>query len=609
MKFFGMPHLCMNIQKLFFAPPVAAFFLMAAALILPCSTQAVSIGEITLQSRLGEPLRAQVSLTVDNGERIDDACLSLLAPNPNTDSTGYLTRAELTIKTEGARQYIAIVSHKQFNDAFARLWLQIKCPGMGSISKTLTVLPDLGEPAPQTPITAPAVPASTQDTLSQPAQETPANAPASNLGDTKTSSPPVKKHDTSRKAPAARKQHPSSAQRVDKKTERTGYFRLKLSGDPIDESRIGKISPEERAFLLERQKLLDADDQTASFLALQNQVKLLQDELGAIKSQLAQLGAASSIAPVVTASATADMPEQRKPAIAAKPPVIQQSNSTLQNGLFAALGILSILALWQGLRHYTRVKSRIEIKPQQDAEPLIKPADDVATPAAPVTPSPSQPATGTPLNAALPQKIAPTVSEEDSMLEEAGLYAAHGHQAKAAEILRDIVGRYPAKVEAWTLLLSLYASLRKTSEFEKAAREFLMHHRDDPSWPGIQTQGRALDKNNPLYADDDSKLSPPPSLQQSTSPEEATEIRPAADLPAANEVHALDFVLDSSPAKNTLDLEFDIPTEKDKPLDFEVAPSASATTDFISQEESIDFPEIQLDFGSDEQSGEEKGKQ
>lgn len=598
----------MNIRKLFFTPPAAAFFLMAAALMLPCSTQAVSIGEITLQSRLGEPLRAQVSLTIDNGERIDDSCLSLLAPNPDTDSTGYLTRAELTIKTEGARQYIAIVSHKQFNDAFARLWLQIKCPGMGSISKTLTVLPDLSEPAPQTPITPPVVPASTQDTLSQPAQETHVNAPASNPGSTKTLPPPVKKHDTSRKVHPVRKQHPSSAQSINK-TGRTGYFRLKLSGDPIDESRIGKISPEERAFLLERQKLLDADDQTASFLALQNQVKLLQDELGAIKSQLAQLGAASSIAPVAASAATADMPAQRKPAIAAKPPAVQQSDSALQNGLFAALGMLSILALWQGLRHYTKVKSRIEIKPQQNAEPLINPADDAAITAASFTKPSFQPAAGIPLNDALPQKIAPTVSEEDSMLEEAGLYAAHGHQAKAAEILRDIVDRYPAKVEAWTLLLSLYASLRKTSEFEKAAREFLMHHRDDPSWPGIQAQGRALDKSNSLYADDDSKLSPPPPLQQSTGPEEATEIHPAADLPAPDKTHALDFVLDSSPAKNTLDLEFDMPTEKDKPLDFEVAPPASTNNDFISKEESIDFPEIQLDFGSDEQSGEDKNRQ
>lgn len=514
----------MNIRKLFFAPHVIALLAASAALTFPCTSQAVSIGEITLQSRLGEPLRAQVSLTADSGERIDDSCLSLLAPDPNGDGTGYLTRADLSLKTEGTHQYVTIVSRKSFNDAFAKLRLQVKCPGMGSIVKTLTVLPDLSTPAPQAPIAAPSVPASAPAT-SAPLPET--RDVATNRHD--TPQPGTKIHGPAKAARHLNKRRHLSAQASARKHERPEYFRLKLSGDPIDESRIGKISPEERASLLAQRKLLDADDQMANFLALQHQVKQLQDELGEIKLQLAQLGApatASSTLSAATASAVQPSPatgaavtqeKHTQPTLTAKPPTVAQSNPVLQNGLFAALGLLAVLALWQGLRHYNKIKSRIEIKPQADAEPILKPAA-ASVAASSATTSPSRPLEN--LESSIPapskasaalneatlhpvaqQKIEVEVTEEDSMLEEAGLYTAHGHPAKAIEILKEIIKRRPSKADAWTLLLSIYSSLGNTAEFEHTAREFLKHHKDNPSWTAIKALGRTLDHNNPLYAD------------------------------------------------------------------------------------------------------------
>src|SRR5512135_2679907 len=107
----------MAIRKTTMAIRAVTAYVAAATLFLPFAAQALSIGDITLQSRLGEPLRAQVSLTTEGNERVDDSCLFLLPAPANEDGGGYLTNAYLSLKAEGTRQYISIVSRKPFNDA------------------------------------------------------------------------------------------------------------------------------------------------------------------------------------------------------------------------------------------------------------------------------------------------------------------------------------------------------------------------------------------------------------------------------------------------------------------------------------------------------------
>jgi tetratricopeptide (TPR) repeat protein len=235
--------------------------------------------------------------------------------------------------------------------------------------------------------------------------------------------------------------------------------------------------------------------------------------------------------------------------------VVQQDNFDLPDGLLAALGlVLVILAVWLGLRYYTKIKSRSGIKSLEDEEYILKPAGHVA--AAPKmaispvvkppskAPSPQAPAAQaksvpTPAVVASPKtsaarseaasaplpahKFEEEVSEEDSMLEEAGLYASHGRPTKAVEILQDIIQRRPEKANAWPLLLSIYSSLGKAEEFENTAREFLKHHPNSPAWSGMQALGRTFDMNNSLYAD---SHVPAPSLL----PGEASPRRPIGDI-------------------------------------------------------------------------------
>src|SRR5208283_4263527 len=101
----------MNIRKLLLTTRTITAFALTVALTFPFVVEAVDIGEIVMQSRLGEPLLAQVGLVAGNGEHIEDSCLSLVTPDPlEKDTSNYLTKAKLSLKTEGKRQYVAISS-------------------------------------------------------------------------------------------------------------------------------------------------------------------------------------------------------------------------------------------------------------------------------------------------------------------------------------------------------------------------------------------------------------------------------------------------------------------------------------------------------------------
>ena len=500
---------------------------LAIALALPGGAQAISIGEIALQSSLGQPLLAQVDVKSGSGENIENNCLSLAAPEAREeDARSYLTKARLSIRMEGARQYVLISTSQPFNEPFAKLRLQVKCPGMGSVIKTLTILPDMDESIFQSltttfdlPVVATAptqtsaghiiraeAPAPSPETANQPADMLPqprhrrsARAQPSaeyrqvvEQGIAGKAAQFIDEH----RAPEEQRAPAPRRVREKEKQDEPSTFKLKLSGDPFDESRIGKITPQEREILLARQKLLDADDQTASFLALKNQVKQLQDELGTIKLQLAS-------APAPTAAPAA------QPAIAAKK-ITSQSDLILQRSLIVAglLGAMLALLLW--LRRHTRNKSRLAAAPILK-QPIVDITDSAVSRPSAYTPikstpvkfsTPAQLAESAPAALRQPPKSDEEWTDEDAVLEEAELYAEHGHPDKAIALLQGEIIQYPAHTAAWELLLSIFSSLGKAAEFEQTAQNFFNSNQDGESRKKIQALGRTLDPDNPLYASD-----------------------------------------------------------------------------------------------------------
>ena len=504
---------------------------LAIALALPCIAQAMSVGEIALQSKLGQPLLAQVDFKSEINENIANNCLSLTTPDPREeDARNYLTKAKLSIQMEGSRQYVLISTYQPFNEPFAKLRLQIKCPGMGSVVKTLTILPDIDEPIFQSLTTTfdlPVIADSTPTSLNTPATTRPATSTENQAvdlplprrsnrrrghaqpsaeyrqvtgqaisGKAEQSINEHRSHEH-RRAPAPRHVHGNAKQ------NEPSTFRLKLSGEPFDESRIGKITPQEREILLARQKLLDADDQTASFLTLQHQVKQLQDELGEIKQKLVAVPAAStgstSQLAIVEPQATTQTTTQTE---------VVQRRSLIIAGVLAAM-----LALLLVLRHFTKSKSRQTAAPvmkqptitlddiprTSGAAPAIFPQIKSAATTAALAPQLGDSAPRLP-----PQNDETDLNEDDTVLEEAELYAEHGHPDKAITLLKAEIAQHPDHAEAWVLLLSIFSSLGKASEFEQTAQNFISNNKESASWSNIQALGRTLAPDNPLYISDDS---------------------------------------------------------------------------------------------------------
>jgi len=387
-----------------------------AALTLSCSAAAIGIGEAMVESGPGEPLSVRVELFPEGRERIEDACLSLLAPDPLREDIGsFLTGGSLSLSRSGERQFADIRSLRRLAGTPLKLRLQVKCPGTEGVIKTLVI----------------------------------------------SSSPATGKE-----------------QRVVESAARSR-----------------RLSAEEGAALLARQ-----DELEAALFSMQQQFRQLQDEFRKMKVQQAQERAAAYEA------------AQRELAVNRPLQFVQRYSY-----LLAAIGLVLLLALWLSYRIGTRLRAEPEPKatpaaPQAAALVVKQPFHAAVSAPSPITPSVSTAQTVadvlSPLPLAPAAKPAAAASEEDSLLEEAGLYAASGRQARAVEILQDIVRRHPSKTEAWPLLLSLYSSMGKAAEFESAAREFQRHHKDSPAWSGIQALGRTLDHDNPLYA---SRAAPIPS--------------------------------------------------------------------------------------------------
>ncbi len=458
----------MNIRKQLFPLRTNPVLTLVVTLDFPCFDKAAGIGEAEVESAPGEPLLARVALVTGRAEHIEDACLSLLGPeSPPEDASNFLTEANLAFKTEGAKQYVNISSPKPINSTSIKLRLQIKCPGKQGVVKTLTLSP----------------------------------APS-----------------------AGQNKQILAASSVSE-----------ISGATI-ELNSGGIGAKEIALLLEQQRVL-----ALSSLEMQHQIKLLHEEVNGIKAQLIPFGIVPSAVGVATAVAkSAPLAAPTHPAAVeaqenhidspavTKPVETEQSIPYLKDGLLLAAG-LALIVLLLGLHFHNKAKVHNSTTPQPEATPTLKTTEDVADqkrwaspgikrpshitehePAAPPPPKATivrDWATDTPHSNA--KKSGGDKAEDDLLLEEAKLYANNGHPVQAVAILLDIVKRSPSKSDAWTLLLSLYSSLGKAAEFERAARYFLKYHKDNPSWSGIQALGRTLDHDNPLYAEHSDHGLPP----------------------------------------------------------------------------------------------------
>lgn len=466
---------------------------------------AVGIGELTLVSRIGERVEAYVDVQLGKGENIDDSCLSLAAVKEGAvDSSNALLQTGLSTRFNQTTHKIEIRSKRPLNEPVAEFSLQIQCKAsISSNTKVFAVLPEFGAAITPVAVVAPKVvvapipavvvakPAPSQIDTAKMLEETPlAVEPA----------PSVKK--TSKKAAATTTKNTSKGK---------AEFKLQLSGGQLDISRVGKLSANDREVISAQRKMLDEDDQTAHLLAMQYQMKAMSEEIQTIRQKLASLE---------TAKVEAKKAE----------PLVSSDTWQLILKILAGLAAIGLTAF--GVRHYLEMKARA---PKSEKVAEIEHAPQPATPVGESTLSIVHPTSARQYQAlqALQDELDvpismsdtdPSSKEEQTVLEEAELYAVYGHPDKAIRILLEFLVQLPKSENAWMLLLSIYSSNAQIAEFEKASRKFLSHNKNSPHWKTIQALGRTLDKDNELYREESHELG------ALWLPSKTTHTRPIGDI-------------------------------------------------------------------------------
>ncbi len=466
---------------------------------------AVGIGELSLVSRIGERVEAYVEVQLGIGENIDDGCLSLAAVREGAvDSSNALLQTGLSTHFNKTTHKIEIRSKRPLNEPVAEFSLQIQCKdSISTNTKVFAVLPEFGAETTPVAVVVPKVvvapipavvvakPVPQQTDTAKMLEETPlAVEPA----------PSAKK--TGKRATVTA---PKSASKG--KTE----FKLQLSGGQLDISRVGKLSANDREVISAQRKMLDEDDQTAHLLAMQYQMKAMSEEIQAIRQKLASLE---------TAKAEAKKAE----------PLVSSDTWQLILKILAGLAAIGLTVF--GVRHYMEMKARApKLKKVEEIEQAPQPA----TPVGESTLSIVHPTSSRQYQAlqALQDELDvpismsdtdPSSKEEQTVLEEAELYAVYGHPDKAIRILLEFLVQLPKSENAWMLLLSIYSSNAQIAEFEKASRKFLSHNKNSPHWKTIQALGRTLDKDNELYREESHELG------ALWLPSKTTHTRPIGDI-------------------------------------------------------------------------------
>ncbi|MBL8514440.1 MAG: hypothetical protein JNJ55_10655, partial [Betaproteobacteria bacterium] len=184
--------------------------------------------------------------------------------------------ARLIYPLDAARQAQFIASLRNHNPELASMKAEeVFAPGLNIIFPDLR---DLSGIAPQQTLA--------QSTAKQPAK--PGPRVAARTGRESSSAPPVpspKTRTTPSNAPSA----PGTATAKEKPFEPSPQTRtsgasqmLRLSTPEIDTSRSARVSQEQRAAIRQRRLILDADDQMAAILNLQNAVRQLESRLQAL---------------------------------------------------------------------------------------------------------------------------------------------------------------------------------------------------------------------------------------------------------------------------------------------------------------------------------------
>lgn len=247
------------------------FALFATALLMSSHGAAIGLGEISVQSSLGQPFRASIPLQGDINEDVDLACLNL-APPPPVDGMVYLRRARLSLsEQDGIRQLLISGTHA-LNEPYLIVVIQSGCQTQGRLLREYTVLID---PPAGTAVEPPS--GSEQqtsiDTLPWGARPEKEIAPPTPASDQPVQTTVKKRHGVREK-----KTGPISP---------PGRDQLKVISGVGEAQAKAEQTEKERLQQREKELMKELDDKTAQFLAMQSQLEKLETKLAEMQKTIA----------------------------------------------------------------------------------------------------------------------------------------------------------------------------------------------------------------------------------------------------------------------------------------------------------------------------------
>jgi hypothetical protein len=543
---------------------VQLWMLTMAGLISPYA-YSLGLGEIQVNSNLGEPLKARVDLIALTAADAGEIKVRLASADEyNKVGLQYPDGIEFRFQVvnEGDQPFVSIATPRPIDDPFVNLMIEISSPS-AKIVRSYTFLLD---PSPDwsRALVAGGQSGDMQQTTPAQSQQTSGTSVTATTLDSKSVVAKVAVVPQSVKSDYRSKHRKQGMTSI---TEQTIAMPVQIEGGSRAKNRsskpFGKLSLSLSKWLTisksdpgtpgslkdsgdAMQEELIAKEKTINELHLQiSEMQALISNLQAklVPSGTSAIADSANVSRVVSAVTESAVPPS-KPAIAvtavtvAGPinwsEIFQQywKNISASLALLLAVGgAIYWYSKWKMERQYVTFDTFSEI-PEQSA--LVRPSavvpesfstdvQSIHTPihvknkiehVSPNLSSIEKTRTAAPLNMVtnaeetssplVNKRDVDEMAEVDSMLEEAELYAIHGRQGRAIEMLNDIIQTYPEKTEVWLLLLSFFRNKEQAPQFENIAKKFLNIMGTNSAWKGIQEAGRSIDPYNPLYFDPDS---------------------------------------------------------------------------------------------------------
>lgn len=472
-------------------------WLIAIAFFVTQQAAAIGLGEIQVDSYLGEALQAQVELSEWTHE-LEDSLKVRLASAEEYKKNGYaypyhIKYSFLLVNESGKSPLIRITSSQAIQDPYLHVLLELSS-ARGKVVKVFTILID---PPPEQR------PQATRPTSPAVAEAVSSVASAITAGRTA----------------ATRHEHPRPAKSIPPDSVRQRAERQKTYAD-------SKVSNQLSLSLSTALTISHDDPGVANknssdalqeeLIAKEKTLQELQQQIGEMQTVIQGLQMRLSLSAAVPAvSAVSAAVSQVLPVVAPvslPPPVTPLATDKVYWKWLAALlaggTLLAAIYYWWRKRNVAHDWSPSDFVASAES-PVIAGFDPTL-----VTDTVAQPAAAAVSNTAtrmravgeLSMKV-PAYKEpkppsqlpaEYDLLEEAHIYLRFGHDKLAEEVLRDALKINPKNMEVYLALLGILEARGDAPNFQLIALE-LQDLADEMTWQSVAAMGRTLDMGNPLY--------------------------------------------------------------------------------------------------------------